>query len=295
MSTLITANSELCYEVFGKSNKQDMILISGLGSQMIRWDLAFCEMLVERGFRVIRFDNRDSGASLYTGESNIDLDRPIHAIFNEIRPEDIPYSLVDMAHDVIALLDHMKIEKAHIVGRSMGGMIAQLLASDFPKRIASMTIIMSTSRKPGLPLGDSDVMDAMLKPAVDKEKNRELYIKDRIGFAKRIYGQFPLNEVYERWLIETEIGRSRKKNTVVRQLLAIVSTPYDDSALKRIKVPVLVIHGAEDPIFKPACGQDIAQQIPGATFCLVREMGHAIAPELFGVIVKSIMEKAITN
>ncbi|MGH1519986.1 alpha/beta fold hydrolase [Chryseobacterium sp. JK1] len=290
MKTVRIGDVEICYEIFGEENPETIVLIAGLGSQMIRWEDPFCQLLVDKGFRVIRFDNRDSGSSVYIPGEEIHLTGNIQGYFSTLKPEDIPYSLMDMAKDAIGLLDHLQIEKAHFVGRSMGGIIAQLLGSYFPERVLSLTIIMSTSLHPALPSADPEVMEMMMKPSANPITEREKYFAEKISFAQRISGNgYPFDQNLEITLIEEELSRSKTKNGIIRQLLAIGSHSYNPEVLKKIQAPVLVIHGTDDPIFHPECGKDIADTIPNAEFVLLEGMGHSIPKELFGEISEFIL------
>ena len=277
---------DLCYEIFGMENQQAIVLISGLGSQMIRWDDTFCQLLVDQGFRVIRFDNRDSGMSVIRSEKEFYF----NGYFTSIKKDDVSYSLIDIAKDIIGLLDHLHIEKAHFVGRSMGGIIAQLLGSYFPERVLSLTIIMSTSLNPDLPPSDPEVMAMMMKTPVDPAIDKEGYINEKLLFAEKISGsQYPIDNVSEIQMIQEELSRSKTKNGIIRQLLAMGSFQYNPEILKKIKVPTLVIHGIEDLIFHPDCGRDIADSIPNSEIMLIEGMGHAIPVELYDLITKNIV------
>lgn len=276
---------ELCYEVLGEKNPDTIVLISGLGSQMIRWDHTFCDLLVEKGFRVIRFDNRDSGSSVFNTKREIPSDKSIEEIFAMLSKEGIPYSLMNMADDVIGLLNHLNIEKAHIAGRSMGGIIAQLLGSYYPERVLSLTIIMSTSLNPSLPKPDPEVMAMMTQVSADPVLQKEEYMREKIHFAKKISGSgYAFDSNQEKALLEEELIRSRTKNGIIWQLLAMGSFQYNPEVLKKITAPALIIHGTEDLIFHPDCGKDIADSIPGAKWLLIEGMGHFIPRELFDTI-----------
>ncbi|AYZ37105.1 alpha/beta hydrolase [Chryseobacterium indologenes] len=280
---------DLCYEIFGEEEQNTIVLISGLGSQMIRWENPFCEMLVSNGFRVIRFDNRDSGQSVFTAQSPIATDKNIEKMFSTPGEDDIPYPLMDMAKDVIELLDHLHIKKVHIAGRSMGGIIAQLLGVYYPERMLSITCIMSTSLNPLLPEPDPEIMGMMMKPGTDPNTQKETYIKERINFAEKISGSlYPLDADHERNMIEAELLRSQTKNGIIRQLLAMGSYPYNRDILKEITIPALIIHGTDDKIFHPDCGKDIADSIPNSEWLLIEGMGHSIPSGLYALIVERI-------
>ncbi|RKE75557.1 pimeloyl-ACP methyl ester carboxylesterase [Chryseobacterium sp. AG363] len=281
---------ELCYEVFGEKNSDVIVLIPGLGSQMIRWDTTFCDLLVEKGFRVIRFDNRDSGSSVFNSKREIPSDKRIEEIFAMLSKEGISYSLMEMANDVIGLLNHLNIEKAHIAGRSMGGIIAQLLGSYYPERVLSLTIIMSTSMNPSLPKPDPEVMAMMTQVSADPVLQKEEYLREKIRFAKKISGSgYIFDSNQEKALLEEELIRSRTKNGIIRQLLAMASFQYNPEVPKKITAPTLIIHGTDDLIFHPDCGKDIADSIPGAKWLLIEGMGHFIPRELFDTISESMV------
>ncbi|PIF44371.1 pimeloyl-ACP methyl ester carboxylesterase [Chryseobacterium sp. 52] len=284
-------NISVCYEIFGDNNNQSIVLISGLGSQMIRWDDHFCKLLVNKGFKVIRFDNRDSGGSIFISEKELNFDKGIQHTLASFKKEDLPYSLVDMAEDVIGLLNYLGIEKVHIAGRSMGGIIAQLLGSYFPERILSLTIIMSTSLRPSLPPSDPEVMAMMMQPSIDPMVDKEGYIKQKLLFAEKTNGNvYPLDEKQETKIIEEELYRSQIKNGIFRQLLAMGSFQYDTEVLRKITAPVLVIHGTEDLIFHPDCGKDIADSITSSELILIEGMGHSIHAELYELVSESIRD-----
>ncbi|KMQ58601.1 hypothetical protein ACM46_21410 [Chryseobacterium angstadtii] len=282
---------DLCYEIFGEDHHENIVLISGLGSQMIRWDDLFCRLLVEKGFRVIRFDNRDSGQSVFKPEKELNFDKGIQQVFAELGKDDIPYSLMHMAEDVIGLMDYLHIEKAHIAGRSMGGVIAQLLGSFFPERVLTLAIIMSTSLRPTLPPSNPDVMTMMMQPKINPLVDKEGYIREKLLFAEKTHGsRYPLDQKKERAIIEEESERSQTKNGVFRQLIAMGSLEYDAEVLRKIRVPVLVIHGTEDPIFHPDCGKDIATTIPNSELIVIEGMGHSIPAELYPFVCENMAE-----
>lgn len=291
MKTVRIGNVDIRYDIWGEIHDTDMILISGLGSQMIRWEDSFCQSLVDEGFRLIRFDNRDSGGSVWNHPNEITSDQNIEEIFSTLQKEDIPYSLMDMANDVIGLLDALKISRVHIVGRSMGGIIAQLLGSHFPERVISLTIIMSTSLNPTLPPPNPEVMAMMMKPPTDPNVNKDAYIKEKLAFAERISGSlYPLDYVQEIALIEEELTRSKTKNGIIRQLMAIGSHQYEVKMFKKIMVPTLIIHGTDDPIFHPESARDLKVSIPHSKLMLIDGMGHALPTQVHQLICKSITE-----
>ncbi|WP_447639759.1 MULTISPECIES: alpha/beta fold hydrolase [Chitinophagaceae] len=278
---------EICYEVFGAGNEKNILLISGFGSQMIRWSEAFCRLLVDNGFRVIRFDNRDVGCSSRI-ENEAKTTEQLMAILQSGRQPIGAYTLNDMAKDAILLLGFLKIEKTHVVGRSMGGIIAQILASKYTQYIESLTIAMSTSQKPGLPQTEQNVMELLLSPLPDFRTERDAFFKRKIAFAKRISGsKFPIEEKEEVAMIEQEILRAPNAH-IMGHICAMALSQYDPLRTSRIEVPTLVIHGSEDPIFPVACGRDIADGIAGAQLWEIKGMGHDMPEILNERIVNKI-------
>jgi len=291
MKTVRINRTELCYEIFGEEHDESIFLISGLGSQMIRWEDSFCKSLSEKGFRVIRFDNRDSGCSVFHPEKTLDFNRDIREIFSSLQEEDIPYSLMDIAEDVTGLMNHLNIEKTHIAGRSMGGIIAQLLAAHFPERILSLTVIMSTSLHPALPPSDPEVMKMMMQPSADPVSDTDRYIREKLAFAQKISGSlYPVDPDTETELIEREISRSSGSSVFLRQVIAMGTMQYNPEIFRKIKAPTLILHGTEDPIFHPDCGKDLAKSIPGAELILIEGMGHSLPRDLFDFIVEKIAD-----
>jgi len=293
MPTVALHNVEVYYTVLGDNNPESIVLIPGLGSQLIRWDEAFCQTLVQNGFRVIRLDNRDSGASVFKTDPQNGYGNDLEKAFEKVKREGPPYSLNDMAFDVIGLLNHLNIDKTHIAGRSMGGIIGQLLAVNYPERVQSLTIIMSTSLNPVLPPVAPDVMAMMTQSPIDVVANREDYIKHALAFSKRISGAvFPCDEVWERKMIVAELKRAKPENSTFRQLLAMGSWKYEEAILKKITAPTLIIHGTEDPIFHPECARDLARSIPESQLRFIEGMGHVIPSECYVVVVELIIANA---
>lgn len=296
MNILKVNDVELAYDRFGNDNDEAIILIAGLGTQMIRWTDSFCRILAARGFHVIRFDNRDVGYSTHFSHCpTLDFNALATALMSGQIPE-IPYTLNDMANDAIGLLDALSIERAHFVGRSMGGMIAQIAASEYPERVLSLTSIMSTSGNPALPQTDPDVMAMMTKPAPNPFDNEAGFLAHSLSFAKRIAGTgYPFEEDAYRTLIMEEAQRAYDPGSVGRQIAAIAVSGDRRPLLGTIKVPTLVIHGVEDPLFVPACGEDTASAIPGAELMLVDGMGHDLPNQLYKVVVDRIEQMARRN
>lgn len=290
----ITANGiTLGYDSFGDARDQTILLISGLGTQMIRWSTSFCEDLAAQGFRVIRFDNRDAGQSThFTHHPVPDFAALAQAVAAQQKPT-VPYTLRDMAADAIGLLDALAIQRAHVVGRSMGGMIAQLMASLYPQRVLTLTSIMSSTGNPALPSAAPDVMALLTQPAPNLHEDTVGFLNHRLQFAKRIAspGYF-FDDVAQRTLILEEANTAYDPTAFGRQLAAIVATGDLRPALASIVAPTLVIHGTDDPLIPLACGEDTAATISNATFMPIAGMGHDVPVELHHLIIQAIVRTA---
>jgi pimeloyl-ACP methyl ester carboxylesterase len=287
--TITRANGiELAWDSFGDAG-ETILLIAGLGTQMIRWTRPFCEGLAARGYRVIRFDNRDAGLSThFSAVAPPDFGALASALMAGRKP-DVPYTLHDMAKDVIGLLDGLGISRVHAVGRSMGGMIAQILASDHPDRILSLTSIMSSSGNPALPPAAPDVMAMMMRPAPDPTDDPEGFLEVRLAFARRIAGPaFPFDENSHRALLREEAERCHDPRGTARQIAAMAVAGDRRMRLSAITAPALVIHGTEDPLIPLACGQDTALSIPNARYLPVEGMGHDLPPEVHRTVIEAI-------
>ncbi|MEK3823550.1 alpha/beta fold hydrolase [Paenibacillus sp. FSL K6-1558] len=293
MNMLRVNDIDIAYDSYGSEKNETILLIAGLGTQMIRWTVPFCEMLAARGFRVIRFDNRDTGLSThFSNHATLDFEALAKTLMSGKLP-DLPYTLDDMADDTIGLLNALGIKKAHVVGRSMGGMIAQLMASQYPERVLSLTSLMSTTGNPELPPTSTEVMALMTGPAPNPMEDEEGYLALSVAFAKRIAGTgYPFEEDAYRSLIREEIQRAYDPGSVGRQIAAIAVSGDRRARLAKVKVPALVIHGVEDPMFVPACGRDTAEAINGAELMLLEGMGHDLPQQLFETVVDGIERTA---
>jgi pimeloyl-ACP methyl ester carboxylesterase len=281
---------ELCYEIFGKDDGEPMLLIMGLGAQMILWDDEFCQQLASRGFRVIRFDNRDIGkSSKLTGGKPL---RPLELLklrFLKI-PVEAPYRLRDMAADTTGLMDALGIKSAHLVGASMGGMIAQEIAILFPQRVRSLTSIMSTTGNPKVPPPTREA-GAMLMAPPPKTKEEFLIRFAQTWKVLRV-GHFPLDEAKDRERAMRVFERGLNPAGVGRQLRAILASGSRKERLHSVKAPTLVIHGTVDPLVRPEGGKDTAASIPGAKLMMVDGMGHAIPIPMWPQIIDAIDKHA---
>jgi pimeloyl-ACP methyl ester carboxylesterase len=291
--TRIAVNDlEIEYQSCGDPARPTILLVMGLGMQLVAWPDAFCRMLADKGFRVVRFDNRDIGLSSrldHLGVPNINK----QAIRYFLRlPLESPYYIEDMARDTLGLMDALGIERAHVVGASMGGMIAQNLAAAEPARVASLTSIMSTTGSRKLPNPRPHALRALLLPP-PPEGDVEAAI-DRMMRLFRIIGSktYPATESYLRDWIERHVRRSFNPPGAARQLLAIAASGDRTEVVRRIKVPTLVLHGDEDPLLCTPCAKATAEAVRAgggrAELEIVHGMGHDFPVELHGRLAERI-------
>jgi pimeloyl-ACP methyl ester carboxylesterase len=281
---------ELCYEIFGDANAEPLLLIMGLGAQMIQWDDDFCRQLAGRGFRVIRFDNRDIGkSSRMTGGKRLTPFELLKLRFLKI-PIAAPYKLHDMAEDVVGLMDVLGIKSAHVVGASMGGMIAQEIAISFPQRVRSLTSIMSTTGNPKVPPPTREATAVLMAPP---PATKEEYF-ERFALTWKILraGSFPQDEALDRARAERTYERGLNPAGVGRQLRAILASGNRKERLASVTAPTLVIHGTVDPLVRPEGGKDTAASIPGAKLLMVEGMGHALPIPMWPQIIDAIDKHA---
>jgi len=283
---------DLEYESFGASKDPLMLLIMGLGAQLTRWPVPFCEKLVARGYRVIRFDNRDVGLSTKFDAAGVpDLTQIMTAKFTGA-PVKVPYTLHDMAADGIGLLDAVSIQKAHIVGASMGGMIAQQIAAEYPQRVLSLTSIMSTTGNPTLP-PPTAAATAVLMNRYTNVDDRTAYIDHTLNAFRTIASPgFPFDELATRERILSDALRGYSATGFARQMAAVAAAGDRRDYVRRIKVPTMVIHGKSDPLVPVAAGRDTAACIAGAELRVFCGMGHDIPPQLYDKIIDAIVSVA---
>ena len=267
-------NIEIEYETFGDPSSKPLLLIMGIRAQMIRWEKEFCEKLVEKGFYVIRFDNRDVGLSTKFHEAGEpDMMNVLMKVAKGERIESL-YTLNDMADDVAGLLSALGIDKAHICGISMGGAIAQIFAYRHPSRALSLTSISSSTGNPNLPRAKPEVLKLFNQPP---PTTREAIIEDRVNRLRIYHGTyFPFDEEKWRKFATVSYERSHYPPGYSRQFVAIRATGNIKPFLSSIRVPTLVIHGSEDPLVPVEGGKDTADSIPGAELLIIEGMGHSL-------------------
>jgi len=274
------------YDTFGDRRGRPLLLIMGLGTQMIAWEEDFCRQLADRGQFVIRFDNRDVGLS--TKFKAAGVPNVLKAMAAAARGEEVkaPYTLEDMAEDTVGLLDVLGLATAHVCGASMGGMIAQTIAIRHPERLRSLISIMSSTGNPKLPQAKPEVMQVLLKPA---PAEREAFIEHMLKTWRTIAGPgFPFDDDRMRAQMARSFDRCFCPAGTVRQLMAIIAQGNRKPALASVRVPTLVIHGADDPLVPVAAGRDTAEAIPGAELLIFKGMGHDLPPALWPKLVEAI-------
>jgi pimeloyl-ACP methyl ester carboxylesterase len=276
---------EIAYETFGDPGGRPLLLVMGLATQMLAWHEDFCRELVGRGFFVVRFDNRDVGLSTHLHDAP---PPDVMAAFGG-DTSSASYRLEDLADDAVALLDVLGIEAAHVVGASMGGMIAQMLAVTHPSRILSLTSIMST---PSPSIGSS-TQEAMAVLLAAPAGNREEAV-ERARQTYRVIGSpgYPLDERWLGQIAGEAYDRGYDPVGVARQLLAIHASGDRTPRLREVRVPTLVVHGRNDPLVQVAGGQATAEAVPDAELLVLDGMGHNLPRELWPQIVDAITKVA---
>ena len=282
---------KIVYDMFGDPDKPPVLLIVGLGQQMIAWDEEFCAQIAARGYWVIRFDNRDTGLSTKLGEAGVPDMAAVFAAMIEGKPVESPYSLLDMADDAVGLLDALGIESAHVVGESMGGMIAQRMVIHHTDRVRTLTSIMSTTGEPGLPPPTPEAMNILAnRPPTD----REGYIEDYVERWRVLNGQkLPYDEETSRELATRIFDRGLNLPGFARQLAAIIADGTRKQALKTVTAPTLVIHGDADPLVPVECGIDTANSIPGSELLIIKGMGHTFPRQMWAQVIDAIVRHVV--
>jgi pimeloyl-ACP methyl ester carboxylesterase len=276
---------EIVYETIGDPSKPPLLLVMGLGMQLIHWDRELCERIAGRGFWVIRFDNRDAGLSTQIGAPVPNLARAMTGL-----RIDAPYLLDDMADDAFGLLDHLGIEAAHLVGASMGGMIAQTMAIRRPERVLSLTSIMSTTgeRRVGRP--KLRVWSVLTRRA---PTGKDSYVEYFVRMFKLIGSRgFPVDEERLRELAAATHERGHHPAGTGRQLAAIMASGDRTERLRQLHMPVTVFHGRSDPLVPFRGGRATAEAVPGARLVAIPGMGHDLPREVWPQLVDAIADTA---
>lgn len=292
MPTLTTPNTgiEIFYEEQGDPQAPVILLVMGLGAQMTLWPNELVAALAGDGFRVIRYDNRDIGLSQkFEGARAPSL--PIQLLRKKIGfPAKVPYTLKDMADDGIGVLTALGVDKAHVVGASMGGMIVQLMAIHHPDRLLTMTSIMSTTGNGKLPQAEKHAMEALIAPL--KGMDEETLVAHGLNIARNIgsphSAEFPFDEAAQRERVLANMRRSVYPAGLPRQLAAIIDDGCRRSRLAKVRTPTLVLHGEADPLVKVEAGEDTARHISGARLVTVPGWGHDLPVRLIPRLASEI-------
>lgn len=278
---------DICYQTFGDPSDPAVLMVMGLGGPMGWWDTRLCEQLSERGFFVIRYDNRDTGRSTKLRQHQVGRLDVIRAFLGR---GSAPYSLSDMADDAVGLLDHLDIDQAHLVGVSMGGMIVQTIAIEHPDRAASLTSIMSTTGKRTVGFQNPKVFPVMLSSA---GSTRESYAERSIRGAAVIGSPgFPEDVESARARAFETYDRGWSASGVTRQMLAVLTQPDRTEALRGLNIPACVIHGLNDLLVHKSGGKATAEAIPGAEHIEIAGMGHDLPVQLHSIFIEAIAQTA---
>ena len=279
----VSTGIELCYRTYGDPADEPMLLVMGLASPLTWWDPELCSMLARRGYFVITFDNRDVGRSTKVA-GRVTRAMLVRA-FASPRTR-APYSMTDLARDAFGLLDHLGIESAHVVGVSMGGMIAQTMAIEAPARVRSLTSIMSTTGRRTVGWQHPRLFPALLRPV---RPGREAYVDSSVAMDRLIGSPgFPRAEDSTRQIARETFDRGVSAGGTLRQMMAVLTQPNRSARLHAVRVPTMVIHGLADRMVHVSGGRATAAAVPGAELLLVDGMGHDLPQELFPTLVDAI-------
>jgi pimeloyl-ACP methyl ester carboxylesterase len=276
---------EIAYESIGDPAGQPLLMIMGLGTQLIHWDVELCDQLAARGFHVIRFDNRDAGHSTH-------IEAPVPNVRRAMLGlrVDAPYLLRDMAEDAAGLLDHLGISAAHVVGASMGGMIGQTLAIEHPERVLSLTSIMSTTGERSVGRPKLRMMGLLMRRA---PREKEAFVEHFVAVFKAIGSRgFAMDEERVRRLAADAYERDHDAAGTGRQLAAILASGDRTERLRALRVPTTVIHGRKDPLVPFRGGKATADAIPDAKLIAIPGMGHDMPREVWPQLVDAISDNA---
>jgi pimeloyl-ACP methyl ester carboxylesterase len=275
------------YETFGDPSDPALLLVMGLGTQLTGWDEGFCRLLADQSYLVIRYDNRDCGLSTHLDGVPFDLGATVTSMVDPgaSRPA-APYTLSDMGADAVGLLDHLSIDRAHVVGVSMGGMIAQTIAIEHPQRVLSLTSIMSHTGEPEFGGPTPEALQALLTPPPpDRDAYIERSVKNWRIFAPHRY--FDEQRIRDR--AAEAFDRAYYPEGIGRQLTAILASGDRAAGLSEVSTPTLVVHGRLDPLVQPSGGERTAELVPGAHLLVVGDMGHDLPSPLWPFLVETVV------
>jgi pimeloyl-ACP methyl ester carboxylesterase len=285
---LIQVNGlEIAYDAFGHPHDPPLLLIGGLGMTLVGWDEEFCRQLARHGYWVLRYDNRDAGHSSKLDQRGTpNILSLLRMVFNH--SPDAAYTLADMADDAAGLLDALGIPAAHVVGISMGGMIAQTLAINHPDRLLTLTSIMSSTNAPDLPLPQWRAMLLLVTPTPDDKEARIL--QSRKTWQLLNGPAYPLDVGRHRLRMEAILAHGLYPAGTARQLAAIGASGSRREALRQVEIPALVIHGNADPLVPVEGGIDTAEALPKATLQIIPGLGHSLPVEVWPLVVEAIVD-----
>ncbi len=284
--TAHNAGTDIYYEVLGNPAHETLVLISGLGSQLVYWTDELCQVFADRKFQIVRFDNRDVGLSSKTSG-------PAQPVSEIMRSEvvDAPYSLSAMAADTIGVLDALEIETAHMMGVSLGGMIAQTLAIEFPQRVRSLISIMSAPR-PRMAISDEQMLSDVVNKSLTMDLNDpETYVDLQIEGYRATSGPH-FDEAYIRLILQRSFDRCYHPSGWSFQMAAARASGDRLSRLSQLKLPSLIIHGTADPLIPVAAGQATAAAIPNARLMIIEDMGHCLLAPHWALVADAVAELA---
>lgn len=282
---LVSTGMEIEYDTIGSPTDPTLLLIMGFTAQLTAWDERFCRIFADAGFHVVRFDNRDCGLSTKLDGQVADIGAVMAAVFADQPAPPVPYTLSDMAADAMGLLDHLCIEKAHVMGASMGGMIAQHVAIEHPHRVLSLVSVMSQPGEPEVGQPAPEAAEALLAPP---PTDRQAYIDSAprwmLWQSKKYRDEAKVKENAAR-----DFDRSFYPEGSTRQLAAIYASGRRTQMLQQLDVPTLVVHGLDDTLITPSGGERTAELVPGAHLMMVSDMGHDMPEPLWPLLTGAII------
>ena len=282
---------DICHEQVGDPADPTLALVPGLGTQLVEWDLEFCTMIADRGVHVVRFDNRDVGLSTHLDDQPVDVMAVLAAVSAGEAPT-VPYLLADMAADLVGLLDHLGVARAHVAGMSMGGMIAQAAAIGHPDRVLSLTSIMSTTGDPDVGQPSAEAMASLFAPpATDRDEAGDHKVRHAHVWGSPAF----LDDERLRRRGAELFDRAHDPQATARQLAAVLASGSRSAALAELTVPTLVIHGTVDRLIAPSGGERTAEVVPDAKLLLIEGMGHDLPPQLWPQLADAIVGHITEN
>jgi pimeloyl-ACP methyl ester carboxylesterase len=283
---------EIEYDVAGfYDDDPPLVLIAGLGCQLTFFEEEMVQGLVDRAFRVIRMDNRDAGLSTTFDNHVIDLEQVQQAVTAGESIE-LPYTLSDMAADVVAVLDDLGIDGAHLLGVSLGGMIAQTVAIEHPSRVRSLTLLSSATGHPSAGQPSPEALGALLAPVGDPDNRHDVVeanVRSRAVWATTAHW----DEAWTRAHFAECFDRANHPTAMARQLAAVLAAPDREPQLAQLDVPTVVLHGTDDRLVAPSGGERLADVIPGAELVELDDMGHDLPPHYWAPVIEAVTQLAI--